>query len=110
MLGLLEFEAAGLDGQLRIKGVHTGFYVTMTPKGRVHAQPLPANRGTIWVETKLGSGQAYHSLLSLDYAHRGYYLALKKSGKPKGGPKTTHPYPQKAISFISRTVAEEYQP
>jgi hypothetical protein len=103
----LEFEAAGLDGQIRIKGVVTGLYVTMTPKGRVHGQPLPSNRGTVWIETPLGSGSAYLSLLSLDYAHHGYYLGLKRSGKPKGGPKTTHPYPQKAISFLQRIVAEE---
>ncbi|XP_021948740.1 fibroblast growth factor 9 isoform X2 [Folsomia candida] len=37
--GLLEFEAAGLDGQLRIRGVSTGFYITMTPKGRIVGQP-----------------------------------------------------------------------
>ncbi|CAG7816307.1 unnamed protein product [Allacma fusca] len=105
--GNLEFESAGLNGEIRIKGVTTGFYVTMTPKGKVLGQPLPNSRGTIWVETKIATGTTYMSLLSLDYAHHGYYLAIKKSGKPKPGPKTAHPYPQKAISFLTRVVAEE---
>lgn len=49
IVGLLEFEAAGLDGQLRIKGVSTGFYITMTPKGRIVGQPDKEQAGTIWV-------------------------------------------------------------
>jgi len=48
-LGLLEFESAGMDGQLRIKGVATGFYITMTPKGRIVGQPDKDQLGTIWV-------------------------------------------------------------
>lgn len=75
----------GLEGHIRIKGIETQFYITMTTTGRVFAQPLAENRGTIWIETGLASGTSYHSLLSLDYAHKGYYLGLKRSGKPKEG-------------------------
>jgi len=106
--GLVELESAGLHGELRIKGVETGFYVTMTKKGRVVGQPFPDDLSTIWIETKLATSTAYLSFLSLDQAHKGWYLAIKKSGKLKAGNKTNHPYPQKAISFLSRIVAEEF--
>ncbi len=56
----------------------------------------------------MGVTTTYMSLLSQDFAHHGWYLAIKKSGKPKAGHKTTHPYPQKAISFLSRVVGEEF--
>jgi hypothetical protein len=40
----------------------------------------------------MGVTTTYMSLLSQDFA----------------GHKTTHPYPQKAISFLSRVVGEEF--
>lgn len=47
--GSFEFEIAGRNGEMRIKGVMTGFYLTMTPKGRIIGQPLPELNGTVWV-------------------------------------------------------------
>lgn len=43
------FEIAGPNGEIRIKGIMTGFYITMTPKGRIVGQPLPEVNGTVWV-------------------------------------------------------------
>lgn len=56
----------------------------------------------------MGVTPTYMSLLSQDYAHHGWHLAIKKSGKPKAGHKTAYPYPQKPISFLSRIVGEEF--
>ncbi|ODN00320.1 Fibroblast growth factor 18 [Orchesella cincta] len=108
MVRNFEFEIAGENGEMRIKAVITGFYVTMTPKGRIVGQPQSDINGTVWIETRVSSSSAYMSFLSRDYAHLGWYFAIKKSGKPKAGHKTNHPYPQKSISFLTYIVSEEF--
>nr|CAI5854495.1 unnamed protein product [Callosobruchus analis] len=42
----------------------------------------------------------YNTYLSRKYAHLGWYIGLKKSGKMKRGPKTS--FHQKAVQFLPR--------
>lgn len=52
---------------------------------------------TVFIEAFQGS---YNTYLSRKYAHLGWYLGIRKSGKVKKGPKTA--YGQKAIKFLPR--------
>lgn len=47
----------------------------------------------------------YNTYLSRKYAHLGWYLGIKKSGKYKKGPKTA-PW-QKAVKFLPRRTKFE---
>lgn len=51
---------------------------------------------TIFLESFQGS---YKTYLSKQYAHLGWYIGIKKSGRFKRDPKTK--YGQKAIKFLS---------
>lgn len=60
-------------------------------------QPNELKENTVWVETLSG---AFYNYLSKKYAHLGWYLGLKKSGKGKRGHKTE--YGQRAVQFLPR--------
>jgi fibroblast growth factor 1 len=60
-------------------------------------QENPMEESTVWVETLHG---VYNCYLSRKNAHLGWYLAVKKNGKPKKGKKTW--WGQKAIQFLPR--------
>ncbi|XP_008196985.1 fibroblast growth factor 1 [Tribolium castaneum] len=93
----LEVMSAGHPGHVRIKGLLTNLYVAMDPKGRLYGEPDMTDNSTIFIEAFQGS---YNTYLSLKYAHLGWYIGIKKSGKFKRGPKTK--YGQKAIKFLPR--------
>ncbi|KAJ4436144.1 hypothetical protein ANN_18771 [Periplaneta americana] len=56
--------------------------------------------GTVFVASLFGY---YNTYLSRKYAHLGWYVGIKKSGKPKRGSKTK--WGQKAIQFLPRRLA-----
>ncbi|XP_030763423.1 fibroblast growth factor 1-like [Sitophilus oryzae] len=91
----LEIVSAGLPEHVRIKGLLTNMYVAMNKKGRLYAESDPNSPATVFVESFQGSYNAY---LSRAFAHLGWYLGIKKSGKFKKGPKTK--YGQKAVKFL----------
>ncbi|XP_063904546.1 fibroblast growth factor 1-like [Zophobas morio] len=93
----LEIISAGYPGHVRIKGLLTNLYLAMDKKGRLYGEPDMNEDNTIFIESFRGS---YNTYLSLKYAHLGWYVGIKKSGKFKRGPRTK--YGQKAIMFLPR--------
>jgi fibroblast growth factor 1 len=57
--------------------------------------------GTVFVASIFGY---YNTYLSRKYAHLGWYVGIKKSGKPKRGSKTK--WGQKAIQFLPRRLTQ----
>lgn len=55
------------------------------------------DEATVFVEHVYGQ---YNLYLSRKWAHLGWYVGIKKSGKSKPGPQTR--YGQKAIQFLPR--------
>ncbi|XP_077301793.1 fibroblast growth factor 1-like [Arctopsyche grandis] len=96
---IFEISSAGQDGHVFLKCVHNNLYVAFNKKGRLYGEIRKGKEGTVWLEEFLGS---YNTYMSRSYAHRGWYLAIKKSGKPKRGDKTG--WGQKAIQFLPRRV------
>ncbi|XP_018574813.1 fibroblast growth factor 1-like [Anoplophora glabripennis] len=93
----LEVVSAGFPGHVKIKGMLTNLYVAMNKKGMLYGEPNSSEEATVFIESFQGSYNAY---LSRKYAHLGWYIGIKKSGKVKKGPKTA--YGQKAVRFIPR--------
>ncbi|XP_076262436.1 fibroblast growth factor 1-like isoform X2 [Rhynchophorus ferrugineus] len=92
----LEIVTGGLlPEHVKIKGLLTNMFVAMNKKGRLYAEPDPSAPSTVFIESFQGSYNAYLSRL---YAHLGWYIGIKKSGKFKRGPKTK--YGQKAVKFL----------
>ncbi|KAJ8959133.1 hypothetical protein NQ318_022391 [Aromia moschata] len=93
----LEIQSAGFPGHVKIKGMLANLYVAMDHKGRLYAEPDPNEETTVFIESLQGSYNAY---LSRKYAHLGWYIGIKKSGRFKRGHKTA--YGQKAVRFLPR--------
>ncbi|KAJ8916827.1 hypothetical protein NQ315_005834, partial [Exocentrus adspersus] len=93
----LELVSAGFPGHVKIKGMLANMYVAMDAKGRLYAESDPMEEATVFIESFQGSYNAY---LSRKYAHLGWYIGIKKSGRIKRGPKTA--YGQKAVRFLPR--------
>lgn len=122
----LELISAHYPGHVKIQGILTKLFVAMDSKGRLYAevhqdiiasikmrtkleiisffyfQSDSSDEATVFVEDFQGS---YNTYLSKKYAHLGWYLGIKKSGKWKRGSKTA--YGQKAIQFLP--VREKFQ-
>lgn len=93
---ILEVRAVG-KGEVQIRGVDSNLFLAMSHKGKLYGEPNELKENTVWVETLSG---AFYNYLSKKYAHMGWYLGLKKSGKPKRGHKTE--YGQRAVQFLPR--------
>ncbi|KAF5270599.1 hypothetical protein FQA39_LY01337 [Lamprigera yunnana] len=93
----LEIISAGYPGHVRIQGILTKLHVGMDEKGRLYGEPNVMDDSTVFIEAFQGS---YNTYLSRKYAHLGWYLGIKKSGKFKKGPKTT--FKQNAVLFLPR--------
>ncbi|PSN30901.1 Fibroblast growth factor 9 [Blattella germanica] len=96
---LLEVSTISPD-EVRIRGVQTKLYLAMDKNGRLYGESNKYEEGTIFVSSLLGY---YNTYLSRKYAHLGWYVAIKKSGKPKRGHKTK--WGQKAIQFLPRRLS-----
>ncbi|XP_037069913.1 fibroblast growth factor 1-like isoform X2 [Pollicipes pollicipes] len=93
---VLEVTAVDLQ-EVRMRAVETGLYVAMDGRGRLYGERDADQIGCIFVE-QLDGG--YLTYLSKKNAHWGWYLGLKRSGRPKPGPRTR--WGQKAVQFLSR--------
>ncbi|CAG0923217.1 unnamed protein product [Notodromas monacha] len=82
---------------MQFRGLETGLYLAMDKKGRLYGEANPNDEATVWVEVLHG---VYNCYLSRKYAHLGWYLAVKKNGKPKRATKAW--WGQKAIQFLPR--------
>ncbi|CAL4058669.1 unnamed protein product [Meganyctiphanes norvegica] len=96
LYAILEVRAVG-KGEVQVRGVDSGLFLAMTKKGKIYGEPDENKESTVWVETLSG---AFFNYLSRKYAHMGWYLGIKKSGKPKKGHKTE--YGQRAVQFLPR--------
>ncbi|CAG0887700.1 unnamed protein product [Darwinula stevensoni] len=97
---VLDFTAVAV-GEVQMKGAATNLYVAMNRSGLLYGESDPTEEGTIWIERGHG---LYMTYLSKKYAHRGWYMAIKKSGKAKKGSMTW--WRQKAIQFLHRPSRE----
>ncbi|KAK7595279.1 hypothetical protein V9T40_013104 [Parthenolecanium corni] len=93
--GVLEFTSAGI-GEIRIRGVEANLYLAMNAKGSLYGEEDPRDYATVFVEGTYGQ---YNTYLSQKYAHRGWYVGIKKSGAIKKASQTK--WGQKAIQFLS---------
>ena len=88
-------------GEVKIRGVETSLYLSMTGEGTLVGTEDGSDGSTVFVERVLGPYIAY---LSRHWAHHGWHVAIKKSGKVKNGKKTLYPWPQHAIKFLHRAA------
>ncbi|XP_021925337.1 fibroblast growth factor 1-like isoform X2 [Zootermopsis nevadensis] len=98
MKALLEVSTISPD-EVKIQGVKSKLYLAMDRNGRLYGEVDVNEEGTIFVASLLGY---YNTYLSRKYAHLGWYVGIKKSGKPKRGSKTK--WGQKAIQFLPRRL------
>ncbi|CAG9765210.1 unnamed protein product [Ceutorhynchus assimilis] len=99
----LERKTGGLlPEHVKLQGMLTHLYVAMDKKGRLYAEADAECPRAVFIESFHGS---YNNYLSRHYAHLGWYIGLKKSGKFKKGPKTK--FGQKAIKFLPRRTRFE---
>ncbi|KAF2362239.1 Fibroblast growth factor family [Trinorchestia longiramus] len=96
LYAILEVRAVG-KGEVQIRGVDAGLFLAMSRKGRLYGEPDEYKENTVFVETLSG---AFYNYLSRKYAHHGWYVGIKKSGKPKRAHKTE--YGQRAVQFLPR--------
>ena len=88
-------------GEVKIRGLETKLYLSMTGDGRLVGIEDGSEDSVVFVERVLGSYIAY---MSRHWAHHGWHVAIKKSGKVKNGKKTLYPWPQHAIKFLHRAA------
>ncbi|KAK6641009.1 hypothetical protein RUM44_012708 [Polyplax serrata] len=93
---LVEFTSESF-GEVRIKGIRSNLFLAMNKKGRLYGEANAKDEATVFVELVYGQ---YNLYLSRKWAHLGWYVGIKKSGKGKPGPQTR--YGQKAIQFLPR--------
>lgn len=86
-------------GVVVIKGEETGRYLAMNSEGRLYSSPT-VNEECHFLE-KLEENH-YNTYQPQKYEEMNWYVALKKNGKPKLGPRTH--IGQKAIFFLPRQV------
>lgn len=86
-------------GVVVIKGKETGRYLAMNSEGRLYSSPT-VNEECHFLE-KLEENH-YNTYQPQKYEEMNWYVALKKNGKPKLGPRTH--IGQKAIFFLPRQV------
>ncbi|XP_057706683.1 putative fibroblast growth factor 1 isoform X1 [Corythoichthys intestinalis] len=95
---LLQLKAVA-PGVVVIQGRETGTYLAMNEDGRLYASPS-VNDECHFLE-RLEENH-YNTYQSHKYRENSWYVALKKNGKPKLGPRTH--IGQKAIFFLPRRL------
>ncbi|RZF39974.1 hypothetical protein LSTR_LSTR002377 [Laodelphax striatellus] len=96
---ILELSSAGSVNEVRIRGIETNLYLAMNREGGLYGEPDRDDPATVFIEAFLAH---YNTYLSHKYAHTGWYVGIKKSGKHKPGHQTR--WGQKAIQFLPRRV------
>ncbi|XP_036933460.1 putative fibroblast growth factor 1 isoform X1 [Acanthopagrus latus] len=91
-------------GVVVIEGTEAGRYLAMSDEGRLYGSPTLTDE-CFFLE-KLEENH-YNTYLSQKHQDKSWYVALKKNGKPKLGPRTH--IGQKAIFFLPRQLLESGQ-
>ncbi|XP_022194608.2 fibroblast growth factor 1 [Nilaparvata lugens] len=79
---MLELSSAGPVNEVRIRGIEANLYLAMNRHGGLYGEPNRDEPATVFVEAFLAN---YNTYLSHKYAHNGWYVGIKKTGKPKPG-------------------------
>ncbi|KAF0039446.1 putative fibroblast growth factor 1 [Scophthalmus maximus] len=82
-----------------IQGTEAGRYLAMSDEGRLYSSPTVSDES--YFLEKLEENH-YNTYRPQKYLERKWYVALKKSGKPKVGPRTH--IGQKAVFFLPRQL------
>ncbi|XP_035524844.1 putative fibroblast growth factor 1 [Morone saxatilis] len=88
-------------GVVVIQGTEAGRYLAMSDEGRLHSSQTVTDE--CYFLEKLEENH-YNTYVSQKYHERNWYVALKKNGKPKPGPRTH--IGQKAIFFLPRDLRD----
>ncbi|XP_047441485.1 putative fibroblast growth factor 1 [Mugil cephalus] len=88
-------------GVVVIQGAEAQRYLAMSDEGRLYSSPTIADE--CYFLEKLEENH-YNTYQSQKYQDRGWYVGLKKNGKPKLGPRTH--IGQKAIFFLPRQLED----
>lgn len=89
--------ACDVPGDVRMRCLANGLYVAMRRSGRAYAEQDPLSPNTVFVEALVGS---YNCYLSRRWGHLGYYLAVRRCGRVRRGPRTA--WGQRATQFLPR--------
>uniref|UniRef100_A0A8P4GGH6 Fibroblast growth factor n=1 Tax=Dicentrarchus labrax TaxID=13489 RepID=A0A8P4GGH6_DICLA len=88
-------------GVVVIQGTEAGRYLAMSDEGRLYSSQTVTDE--CYFLEKLEENH-YNTYVSQKYQERNWYVALKKNGKPKPGPRTH--IGQKAIFFLPRELRD----
>ncbi|XP_042349545.1 putative fibroblast growth factor 1 [Plectropomus leopardus] len=88
-------------GVVVILGIEAGRYLAMSNEGQLYSSPT-VNDECYFLE-KLEENH-YNTYIPQKYQDRNWYVALKKNGKPKLGPRTH--IGQKAVFFLPRQLSD----
>ncbi|XP_058506261.1 putative fibroblast growth factor 1 isoform X2 [Solea solea] len=86
-------------GVVVIQGTEAGRYLAMSDEGLLYSSPTVTDES--YFLEKLEENH-YNTYQAQKYQERGWYVALKKNGKPKAGPRTH--IGQKAVFFLPRQL------
>uniref|UniRef100_A0A8C4E1Q6 Fibroblast growth factor n=1 Tax=Dicentrarchus labrax TaxID=13489 RepID=A0A8C4E1Q6_DICLA len=89
-------------GVVVIQGTEAGRYLAMSDEGRLYSSQTVTDE--CYFLEKLEENH-YNTYVSQKYQERNWYVALKKNGKPKPGPRTH--IGQKAIFFLPRELQQD---
>ncbi|XP_037316836.2 putative fibroblast growth factor 1 isoform X2 [Pungitius pungitius] len=88
-------------GVVVIQGTQAGRYLAMSDEGRLYSSPIVTDE--CYFLEKLEENH-YNTYASQKYQERNWYVALKKNGRPKLGPRTH--IGQKAVFFLPRRLGD----
>ncbi|XP_075959684.1 putative fibroblast growth factor 1 isoform X2 [Anarhichas minor] len=88
-------------GVVVIQGTEAGRYLAMSDEGRLYSSPTVTDE--CYFLEKLEENH-YNTYASQKYQERNWYVALKKNGRSKLGPRTH--IGQKAIFFLPRRLSD----
>ncbi|XP_078407215.1 fibroblast growth factor 1-like isoform X2 [Cetorhinus maximus] len=89
-------------GVVTIQGIEARRYLAMSEMGQLHASPDPTDE-CFFLETLEENG--YNTYKSKEYIERNWYVAIRKNGNAKPGPRTNAG--QKAILFLPMQVTSD---
>ncbi|KAK0095738.1 hypothetical protein PV326_007553 [Microctonus aethiopoides] len=82
-------------GVVRIQNPETLHYLAFNKKGHLYGELKQNKDNTEWEQWSIGSYEAFRSR---KYSLKGWWIGIKKNGRPKSGDKTE--WGQKAIQFL----------
>uniref|UniRef100_A0A0C9PP81 Fibroblast growth factor n=2 Tax=Fopius arisanus TaxID=64838 RepID=A0A0C9PP81_9HYME len=82
-------------GVIRIQNSETGHFLAFNEKGHLYGEVKEHKDNTEWEQWSIGSYEAFRSH---KFATKGWWIGIKKNGRPKAGLKTQ--WGQKAVQFL----------